>query len=307
LSARRPPVNLAHSVRDRLLAISRSTGEEANLIWTRYAMERLLYRLSLTPHGKQFVLKGALLFLVWSRQKYRPTRDIDLLGFGSGSASRLRKVFSDICRVECEPDGLVFDPGSLTVSNIREEREYMGKRVRLTALLGKATIPLQVDIGFGDAVTPPPEEIAYPVLLDFPAPRVLAYQRETTVAEKLHAMVERGMATSRMKDFHDIFVLSRDFPFEGKKLVDAVKATFAGRGTVCPAEAPVTLTEQFAEDPAKSVQWKAFLRKGSLGAKVPALRDLLKSLRDFIGPVLLGATGSRPMPGTWRPGGPWRR
>ncbi|HOX05021.1 MAG TPA: nucleotidyl transferase AbiEii/AbiGii toxin family protein [Planctomycetota bacterium] len=307
MSGKKPPVNLAHSVRDRLLAISRNTGEEANLIWTRYAVERLLYRLSLTPHRRQFVLKGALLFLVWSRQRYRPTRDLDLLGFGAGSAARLRKVFGDICRVESEPDGLAFDPASVTISDIREDREYMGKRVRLTALLGKATIPLQVDVGFGDAVTPPPEEISYPALLDFPAPRLLAYRRETTVAEKLHAMAERGMATSRMKDFHDIFVLSRDFPFGARELAAAIKATFAARGAALPAEVPAVLTDRCAEDAAKNLQWKAFLRKGHIGEKVPALPSLLKGLREFLGPVLLGALGIEPMPGTWRPGGPWRR
>jgi len=305
LSARKP-VNLAHSVRAKLLEISRSTGEEANLIWTRYAVERLLYRLSVTPHGTQFVLKGAMLFLVWTKQRYRPTRDLDLLGFGAGSVARIRKIFKDLCRVECEPDGLAFDPKSVKVSNIREDLEYQGKRVQITARLGKASIPLQVDIGFGDTVTPPPEEITYPVLLDFPAPRIRAYQRETTVAEKLHAMVERGMITSRMKDFYDIFVLARDFPFDGEALVKAIKATFSRRGAAYPAELPITLTDAFAEDANKVLQWKAFLRKGGLDQKVPALPELLLRLREFLGPALHAAAGHKSSPGDWRPGGPWK-
>jgi hypothetical protein len=300
----REPVNLEHSVRARLLDISRRTGEDANLIWTRYAVERLLYRLSISPHGGQFVLKGAMLFLVWTPdQQYRPTRDLDLLGFGAPSAARIRGVFEDICRAECDPDGLVFDPGSVKVGEIREDLKYQGKRVRITARLGKAVIPLQVDVGFGDAITPPPEEVVYPVLLDFPAPHLRAYRRESAIAEKLHAMVERGMVTSRMKDFHDIFVLARDFAFDGELLADAIRATFSRRETDLPPDVPVTLTEAFAEDADKILQWNAFLRKG--GLKMPALPELLAELRQFLVPGLRAASGDAPSPGKWRPGGPW--
>jgi hypothetical protein len=240
------------------------------------------------------------------KQQYRPTRDLDLLGFGAGTAARIRKVFEDLCRVECEPDGLLFDPKSVKVANIREDLKYPGKRVHITARLGKSLIPLQVDIGFGDSVTPPPEEIVYPVLLDFPAPRLRAYRRETTVAEKLHAMAERGMTTSRMKDFYDIFVLARDFAFDGESLVGAIEATFERRGTAYPPDVPTTLTDAFAEDAIKLVQWRAFLRKGGLDRKVPALPELLLRLREFLGPVLQAAAGQAPSPGRWSPGGPWK-
>jgi hypothetical protein len=294
------PANLPASVRQRLLNHSRQTGDEPNLIWTRYAVERLLYRLSISPHGDGFVLKGAMLFAAWTNRPYRPTRDVDLLGFGDASPARLTHVFADLCRIKCEPDGLKFDAGSIEVSAIREEQEYQGQRVTLVAYLDTVRIHVQVDIGFGDAITPAPTIIAYPTLLDFPPPRIKAYPKETVVAEKLHAMVSRGMENSRMKDFFDLRLLAQEFQFEGRLLTNAIRSTFERRGTPLPASLPLALSDDFASDAVKQTQWNAFLRKGSLSPV--SLAEVLSALRPFLWPPLTNAVNDM----VWENGGPWR-
>jgi hypothetical protein len=228
------PSNIVASVRQRLLNIIRETGEDPNLVWTRYATERLLYRLSVSEHASQFILKGALLFLVWTGQSYRPTVDVDLLGKGDDSSERLTSLFRDVCNLDVAPDGLVFDAKIVNAAPIREEQEYNGQRIKLTAYLGKARIPMQVDVGFGDVVTPKAKKVAYPTLLDFPAPKITACPRETVIAEKFQAMVMLGIANSRMKDFYDVYVLARDFSFDGAVLRRAVVATFDRRKTGIP-------------------------------------------------------------------------
>ncbi|HUX13183.1 MAG TPA: nucleotidyl transferase AbiEii/AbiGii toxin family protein [Spirochaetia bacterium] len=293
------PTNIAASVRRRLLTIIRETGDDANLIWTRYATERFLYRLSISEYASEFVLKGAMLFTAWTGQSYRPTFDIDLLGRGEDSSERLAEVFRAICTVEVEPDGLVFDPDTVSVTPIREGRRYQGRRVKLAAFLGKARIPVQVDVGFGDVITPKAEKIEYPTLLDFPAPLIRTCPRETVVAEKLQAMVELGIANSRMKDFYDLYVLARDFAFDGQVLTRAIKATFERRETAIPSEPPLALTEEFGRDGAKSVQWRAFIRKSGLEEGVPDFPDVIKFLGKFLLPPLRAASGSEPAPGNW--------
>lgn len=200
------PSKVAASVRQRLLNIIRETGDDANLVWTRYAVERLLYRLCVSEYAGDFVLKGAMLFLAWTGRSHRPTVDIDFLGYGENSDKRLMRIFRAVCGVEVEDDGLVYDSETITIAPIREGQEYQGQRVMLTAFLGKARIPLQVDVGFGDVVTPEPRIIIYPTLLDFPAPRIRSCPHETVIAEKLQTVVARGIANSRMKDFYDLYV-----------------------------------------------------------------------------------------------------
>jgi predicted nucleotidyltransferase component of viral defense system len=300
------PSNVAASVRQRLLNIIRETGDDANLIWSRYATERLLYRLSVSEYAGDFVLKGALLFMVWTGQPYRPTVDLDLLGHGEDSSERVEEVFRNVCRVDAEPDGLLFGPETVKAGLIRKDQEYQGQRVTLVAFLGKARIPLQVDIGFGDVVTPRAEEIAYPTLLDFPAPRIRACPRETVVAEKLQTMVVLGIANSRMKDFYDVFVLARDFAFDGATLVQAIKATFQRRKTKIPVERPLALTEEFGRDSTKTVQWNAFIRKSGLEQKVPDFLEVLSQLRKFLLPLLKVGSGQGPFLSFWDAGGPWK-
>jgi len=297
--------NIAASVRQRLLNLIRETGDDANLVWSRYAVERLLYRLSVSEYADDFVLKGAALFLAWTGQPYRPTVDLDLLGHGENSSEHVEDVFRSMCRINVEPDGLFFDPDTVKAEPIREDREYEGQRVTLVAFLGKARIPVRVDIGFGDVVTPKPEEIAYPTLLAFPAPRIRACPRETVVAEKLQAMVVLGMANSRMKDFYDLHVLARDFDFDGATLTRAIKATFERRKTAVPAETPLALTDEFGRDGTKTVQWNAFIRKSGLGEGAPDLPEVISQLREFLLPPVRATFAGSPAPKRWAAGGPW--
>src|SRR5487761_2398358 len=225
------PRNLAASVRQRLLNISKRDGEAFDLVLTRYALERLLYRLGQSEYRDQFLLKGAMLFAVWGGEIHRPTRDVDLLGFGTSELPQVEKFFRDICQEAVVPDGLEFLPDTMRAMEIREDQEYQGVRVLFDARLENAVIPIQIDIGYGDAVTPAPEDITYPTMLDFAAPKLRAYPLYTVVAEKFQAMVWLGIANSRMKDFYDIWIIMQKFSLEGQILSQAVEATFARRKT----------------------------------------------------------------------------
>jgi len=297
--------NVAASVRQRLLNYSRESGQEFQHVLTRYAVERLLYRISQSPLRESLILKGAMLFQVWSGQLHRPTRDLDLLGFGEPSHERFADVFRDVCRLEVEPDGLAFDAESIRIDDIREDAEYDGIRVRLRAMLGQARIGVQVDLGFGDAITPAPVDTEYPTLLEFPAPAIRAYPRETVVAEKLQATVMLGIANSRMKDFYDLWTLSRLFDFQGESLTDAITATFERRQTAIPAGVPFALTDGFATDSAKRTQWKAFVRKGRFADCPEDLLQIVEPLRDFIVPPLAALSAGTRFRKTWPAGGSW--
>jgi predicted nucleotidyltransferase component of viral defense system len=268
---------LAQSVQVRLVRHARELGVDPNLVLTRYALERFLYRLSRSPHAEKFVLKGALLLLAWLGEAVRPTRDADLLGFGEFPDEVLAQIFRAVCGVEVEPDAMDFDAGSLAVSAIREEDAYGGKRVTVQARLGAARLKVQVDIGIGDAITPAPQWIEYPALLDQPRPRLLAYPRETMLAEKLHTMVLFGMRNSRMKDYFDVYALLREGKLNAAGLGQAIAATFERRRTALPDGTPAGLSEAFSGDAAKRAQWKAFLDKNRL--KAPSLEEVLAEMR----------------------------
>jgi hypothetical protein len=271
--------NVAASVRQRLLNIASKENADFGFVLTRYALERVLYRLSRSPHQGNFVLKGALLFQVWADAPHRPTKDLDLLGRGSPSIDRCRDVFGEICAIETEPDGLVFSADTITAEKIKEDQEYEGVRVKFTAKLENARIPIQVDIGFGDAVTP--ELVEYPTLLASPALRVLAYPMESVIAEKVEAMVHLGMLNSRMKDFFDVWFLAKMFPFRGAKVPHAIEATFARRGTELNTGRITKLLVDLAGDANKSVQWRAFLRKSTLAAP-PEFDVIAEAIREFL-------------------------
>jgi predicted nucleotidyltransferase component of viral defense system len=236
-----PPKDIGASVRARLSRLSRERGEDFQLVLTRYANERLLFRLASSRHAQRFVLKGAALFTLWTGKPHRATRDLDLLGFGEPGVDHVRGVFAEVLALDVADDGVRFDLGSLAVGLIREEQEYGGVRVELVARITNAQVRLQVDVGFGDAITPEASVVEFPPLLDFPAPRLRAYPRETVVAEKLEAMVQLGMANSRMKDFYDVAVLARDFDFDGALLARAMRATFERRKTPLPTSRSPTL------------------------------------------------------------------
>lgn len=282
------PRNLAVSIRDRLLNKARAEKLDYNLLLTRYALERMIYRLSISAERDRFLLKGALLFDLWFDVPHRPTHDADFLGFGSAEIPRVAAVFRDICCIEVD-DGIVFDPDSVKAAEIRKEANYAGIRVTLLGMLDTARCPVQADIGFGDAVTPGPDEVDYPVILDgMPVPHLRAYPRYTVVAEKLEALTSLGMLNSRMKDYFDLWVLARHSDFDSQILTRAVTATFDRRQTRMPDDVPIGLSDEFARDPLKEKQWNAFLRKNSLPPK--PLPEVVADLRDFLMPVLASVT-----------------
>jgi predicted nucleotidyltransferase component of viral defense system len=292
--------NVAASVRQRLTNLARERHEELQLVLTRYGLERLLYRLTQSPHAHEFVLKGAALFQLWTGHTHRATRDLDLLGVGEPSIDRLRRVFLDVCGVDVADDGVAFRTETMDVAQIKEEDEYQGIRLRIDARLGNARLPLQVDIGFGDAVTPGPQTIEYPSLLDFPPPRLQAYPQETVVAEKFQALVHLGMANSRMKDYFDLWTMARDFTFAGDLVCAAIAATFARRATALPAEIPLGLSREFATDRAKRLQWQGFLRKGRLAADPPPLDEVVALLAEFLMPPVAALRAGAPWNAQWR-------
>ena len=244
-------------MRERLLNLARRTNQPFDVLLTRFVHERLLYRLSRSPHADRFVLKGAMLLTTWVPETARGTRDLDLLGFGDASEQRILGIFREVLAIAGD-DGVAFDLDALRAGPIREEIEYGGVRLRGTASLAGAHIAVVVDIGFGDSVEPGLETIDYPALLDLPAPRLRAYAPETVIAEKFQAMVALGRANSRMKDFYDIWILTKTFDFAPDRLARAVAATFARRQTTVPTDRPDALTPAFAEDPLKQRQWAAF-------------------------------------------------
>jgi hypothetical protein len=296
--------NIAASVRARLANHAKQINRPHQEVLQYYAMERLLYRVSKSPHGSSFVLKGALMLRVWGAAASRPTKDVDLLGQMSNSLEHIAQVFRDVCTVDVEPDGMVFDAGSIAVALIKEDAVYHGVRVKLLGTLERARASMQVDIGFGDRLVPAPDTIAFPTILDFPAPRLRGYRRETVIAEKLHAMVFLGALNSRMKDFYDVWLLATTFEFDGATLADAIKATFATRTTDIDV-APLALSDEFLDAANTRANWAAFARRLQLAAPASDMRELLKILRVFLGPVVRACVASSDFAQTWHPPGPW--
>ena len=297
--------NISASVRDRLLNKARAEKLDYNLLLTRYALERMLYRLSISKQRDQFLLKGALLFDLWFDVPHRPTHDADFLGFGSAEIPHIEEIFRDICRIEVE-DGIAFQPDTVKAAEIRKEANYAGVRVTLLGMLDSARCPVQIDIGFGDAVVPGPDEVHYPVIPgEMPGPHLHAYPRYTVVAEKLEALTSLGMLNSRMKDYFDLWILAKHSDFDGQILSRAVAATFDRRRTVIPTGLPIGLSDEFISDAQKAKQWQGFLRKNALDPM--PLATVVADLRDFLMPVLvaIAAGGSHDYP--WRAGTGWQK
>ena len=270
--------NRAASIRARLKQHPETSKQDFNLTLTQYGLERLLYRLSVSEHAPNFLLKGALLFQLWYGQPHRPTRDADLLGFGPDDVPTLVGVFRSICSIAVD-DGIMFDPGSVIGTEIRKDAGYGGVRIDVRATLDGARLALQVDIGFGDADTPDAQHVTYPTLLtDVPAPTLRTYPKATVVAEKLHAVVVLGMTNTRMKDFFDLWVLLHDTTLDDAELQRAIEATFTRRQTAMPGTQPIGLSDAFAEDATKQVQWRAFLKKNRLQAM--DLNEVIRYVRE---------------------------
>jgi hypothetical protein len=266
MTRKTPPINVAASVHARLLKHAKEHAEDFNFVLTRYGIERLLYRLSRSDAAERFVLKGAMLFSIWSTERHRATHDVDLLSGGPPDLEGLAEVFRTVCQTAVEEDGVIFDSESVKAARIREDEEYQGVRLTLCGHLGRARLEVQVDVGFGDAITPAAVRAEIPTLLGLPAPFLDTYPRESVVAEKLHVMATLGMANSRMKDFFDVDFLARHFMFDCKMLTAAVHATFERRRTPIPEEPPTAFTTTFTDDEGKKSQWKAFLRKTGLAS-----------------------------------------
>jgi len=263
---------------------------------------RFLYRLSQSVHVDRFILKGALMLRVWRSPELRPTMDIDMLGITSNQEADIVAQVQDILTVDVETDGLAFDPASIQAERITEDADYEGIRIRFLGALGSARINMQIDIGFGDIVYPEPEESDLPTMLNSPAPRLLCYSRESSIAEKFEAMVKLGMLNSRMKDFYDIWLLSRQFDFDGPRLTEAIRLTFERRGTKMPAEIDA-FTESFIE--AKQTQWAAFRKR--LGQEhVPILfKEIAASVDSFLSPIVAVFSSGKQSPTNWTAPGPW--
>jgi len=298
------PKNIGVSIRERLTQRARERRENAQLLMTRYAIERVLYRLSVSPHRNRFVLKGAMLFSLWAPVPYRATGDLDLLGLGENGPDAITAVFADILAKPVD-DGLIFRLETLRAAAAREEDEYSGVRLDLIAELAGARLPMHIDIGYGDAITPGPVDIEYPSLMGQPVAKLKAYPPQTVVAEKFQAMVALDMLNSRMKDFFDLWAIAGAFAFDGAVLARAIQTTFERRATPLPMTTPLALTANFAE--AKQVQWSAFLRRTEIALAPDPLLEVQARIAELVMPPVTAITRSQSFEASWTAGGPWTR
>ncbi len=277
--------NHAHSVKQKLLNLARSESADFQTILTKYTLERFLARLAQSEFRDKFVLKGAMLFQIWSETSNRSTRDLDFLSFGSNEIIELVGKIKRICLISIPEDGLTFDLNEVVGEKIKKDQEYEGVRLHIPAFLERTKIALRIDVGFGDVVRPAIQEINFPTLLDFPSPKIRIYPQETVIAEKFQALVDLGMTNSRLKDFYDLHFLSQNFEFDRETLIQAITATFEKRKTPLPTKVPIALTEEFSEDANKNTQWKSFLRKSNINEQI-TLAQTIAELREFFNNLL---------------------
>lgn len=295
----------AESIRHRLRNELRARGEDVSMGLQRYAAERFLYRLGRSAHRERFVLKGATLFAIWGTT-YRPTRDLDFTAYGDPNVDAVLSALRDICHTPDDVDALVFEADTIAAAPIRDASEYPGIRVRIVALLGTSRIPIQLDLGFGNAIVPGPEEVEYRTLLGDPPPRIRAYPQESVVAEKLHAMVTLGEQNSRYKDFYDMHTIANAFRFERSTLVAAVRATFERRGTPIAEEAPVALRAAFYDDPGRAAQWRAYVQRSGMTGVSRDFAAVGEHIVGFLQPVWEEMSGGSALARYWSPEEGWR-
>jgi predicted nucleotidyltransferase component of viral defense system len=297
--------NREASIRQRLLNKAKETNHPFQEILQYYAMERFLYRFSQSQYSEKFILKGALMLTVWDAPLTRPTMDIDMLGHTSNAIDKITTAVKDVCSQASDLDGIVFNPDSVTGIRITEDADYSGVRIRFNGQLDTARITVQLDIGFGDKVFPSAQFIDYPVILDLPKPHIKGYSRESTIAEKFEAMMKLGELNSRMKDFYDIWLLSRRFDYEGRVLAKAIDITFKTRATAISAS-PTPLFLAFAQDPAKSAQWKAFIRKNRFSNVPVDFSAIVEAIATFLGPLAASLSDGQSFDAFWKAPGPWQ-
>ena len=296
--------NLAASVHQRLLNKARESSRPFNEILQYFAIERFIYRLSKSLHADQFILKGALMFSAWCGPASRPTMDIDLLGKIDNQLNTITTVMKDACLTDVEPDGISFNADTVEAVRITEDAEYEGVRVRVLGSLGKARISIQIDIGFGDVIVPDAGTVSYPAILDFPAPVLKGYTMESTIAEKFQSMVKLGVLNSRMKDFYDIWFLSRTFDFKGEILAEAIEKTFEKRSTPVNLEAAL-FDPSFGVDRDKNVQWRGFIRKAKLVGAPDTFEEIVAAVRLFLEPLARAIAEQKAFNSIWTASGPW--
>ena len=302
---KKPVKDTSASVRARLLNLARSTGRDFQELTVRYTVERFLSRLAESEHRELFILKGAMLYIPWKLDNKRTTMDLDLLGFGNPDMENLKTVFQEICDTAIEDDGLIFNKDTVTVAQIREESVYDGVRIIVRVNLGAMPIRLQVDVGFGDQIVPAPQSAKFPALLAEHGPIIRSYSPETVIAEKFNAMIVLGMANSRMKDYFDIWMLSRNFTIEADVLREAIRQTFEKRHTELPLDEPIALSEEFFSNVSKQSQWKGFVRKQRRLDSAPTLEEIIEVLRTFLLPVVLEIGTDTLAVKTWSPDNGW--
>lgn len=301
----RPSKNIVASIHQRLLNASRQTGRVFNDLVLYYAIERFLYRLSQSAYRDRVVLKGGLMLNVWDAPVTRVTRDIDLLGRLSNDLDRIADMVRVVCGITVEEDGLIFDPTTVTARRIAEDADYEGVRAAFKGHFGKVPLAMQIDFGFSDVITPAAVPISYPSVLGHSPPQLMAYNRETAVAEKFEAMVKHGELNSRMRDFFDVWVLARNFAFDGRLLADAVRATFERRQTAIEIE-PVCFSERFVTTPAKVAQWKGFIKNSRVAPSPTGFAEVVGDVQQFLKPIAAALADDRPFDRQWPAGGNWQ-
>jgi len=297
--------NIAASVHQRLLNKAKESSRPFNELLQYFAIERFIYRLSKSSHADKFILKGALMFAVWHGPAHRPTMDIDLLGIIDNSPEVITAAIKDVCLVDVEADGIFFNAETVDAVRITEDAKYNGVRVRVYGSLGNARVSVQIDIGFGDVIVPNASTVSYPTILDFPAPTFKGYTMESMVAEKFQAMVKLGVLNSRMKDFYDIWAMSRTFDFKGKILAEAVEKTFEKRNTPVTLDAAL-FDPSFGKDRDKNVQWQGFIKKTKLINAPVSFEEVMAAAKLFLEPLASSIFEQRAFKSNWTAPGPWR-
>lgn len=300
------PVDLGKSIHARLLNLARERSEDFQITLRNFFFERFLYRLGHSELRDRFVLKGAMLFRLWAAQPYRATMDLDLLSHGDSAPAAVKKDIARICAIEVPDDGVHFDTRGITAEAIRAEDEYSGIRTTFLGKLSTIREPLQIDIGFGDAVWPKPKQVQYPALLNLPAPKIAAYRPETVIAEKLEAIVTLAIRNSRIKDYFDLHYLATHEHFDGAKLAEAIRRTFERRGTPIPESLPVGLDDDYWREPERSAHVRAFARRARIDTDIASARALGKQVREFLWPVLDAIGRTQAFEKVWPPKGPWK-
>ena len=296
--------NISVSVHDRLRNMAREASRPFNELLQHFAIERFIYRLSKSPHADRFIPKGTLMLPVWSGYVSRPTMDIDLLAKINNSLEEIEAAMRDACKMDVEEDGMFFNEQTVSASRITEDAEYEGVRVRIKGNLGNARVSLQIDIGFGDVIVPGPGKVAYPTLLEFPSPELNGYTMETTIAEKYQAMVKLGVLNSRMKDFYDIWMLSRSFDFNGEVMAEAIERTFMNRKTDLTND-PAIFDTSFGRDVTRLVQWQGFIRKSRLSNVPGDFGVVLADIKLFLESPVRSLVDRRTFHSTWKASGLW--